>query len=654
MKNNIYIGVSYYPEHWSRERWPEDIRMMKEVGIRVVRLAELAWSFLEPEEGLYEFTWLDDFISLASKEGIQIVLGAPTEASPVWLRHKNPEVVRTNEAGQIQGGRGMHCHNSGAFIRYIERLVDQMAKHYSINSAVIGWQIDNELRSVECYCIECKQKFRMWLNDRYGSLEKLNEEWGTCFWSQIYNSWEEVTPPSSDQLTVSTSQILDFKRFSSDSTVQHLNRQVKIIKSHAEHQFVTHNTLGWYPMLDLYELSHELDFISWDTYPHVDSDNYETCITHDHHRALKQQPYWIMEQKNGYFNYSDYNLAIEPGMVRLWTYQDIARGANGVVYYRWRSNRYSVEQNPNGILRHDGTPRRVYDEIKQVTVELSRFADQLADSVVESSIAIIYSYDQIWAFDAHKQYKNFDYREHLLTYYTALTRMGLTTDLVDPMRDFAPYKLVIAPSFMMMNEDIYARLNSYVENGGRLIITARSGFKSWSNVTIDTPWPGLLSELAGVTVDEFEVLPDHYSNTITYRDQSYQVNVWLDMLETKTAESLAVYNEKFYAGKTAISKNHYRTGLVYYIGVMGNEQLISDVLWDITSECQLSPVFLPEGIFVTRRRNVKDCYTFYINMNRNSKKVYIEEEGFELISGQQLSGEVDLGGLDVWIVRRVA
>nr|WP_144927355.1 beta-galactosidase [Paenibacillus bovis] len=651
MEQKIYIGAGYYPEHWPRERWPKDIAMMKEAGIKVLRLAELSWSFLEPRDGEFDFSWLDDFIELASKEGLQFILGTPFEASPPWVRHQHPEVVRTDRFGRIHGERGMHCKNNKALIFYIDRLVNKMAAHYANNASVIGWQIDNELRNVECYCQDCREGFVKWLQERYGTLDKLNGTWGTKFWSQVYNSWEEVTPPSADQLTISISQKLDFTRFGSDSTVEHISRQVDIIKKHAPHQFVTHNMLGWYERLNSYDVADKLDFIGWDCYPSVDGDNHIETLLHDHYRSAKHKGHWVLEQKNGYFNYSDYNLAIEPGLVRLWSFQDIARGADGILYYRWRSNRYSNEQNPNGLLRHDGSPRRPYYEVQQMTKELAKFGDELATTTVEAPIAIFYDFDQMWAFDAHKQYRNFDHRGHILTYYRALTKMGVTADLVNPTTDLSKYKVVIAPSMAMVSDEIYDNIKSYVENGGSLIIGARSGMKDWANVTIEEPWPGKLAELAGLIIDEFEVLPDRYANSIFYNGKEYPVKVWLDMLETNTAESLATYKQKFYAGRTAVAKNQYGNGTVYYVGVMGSDEFASDFLTDIVNELGIPNGTLPKGIFVSSRVNENVRYTFYININREPTAVTVQENGFDVIKEKNVSGEVLIEGLDVLIVK---
>ena len=651
MEERIYIGSTYYPEHWPRERWQEDIRLMKEAGVNILRLADCAWAKLEPTNGTFDFTWLDDFIDMASKEGIQIVMATPIESSPVWLRQLHPEVVATDEFGRIHADRGHHCHNNSIYAFYVDRLVNKMAKHYAANPAIIGWQIDNELRAVPCYCKECTKAFRKWLEHRYHTIETLNKEWGTVFWSQVYQEWEEIQLPTADQLTKSVSQIVDYKRFASYSTVNYVNRQIDILKSYEPNHFVTHNSLGLYHGLDVYKLGENLDFMGVDLYPDVDEDNIYTIFNLDLHRSTKRENFWVLEQKNGYFNYSDYNLAVEPGLVRLWGYQDIARGANAVLFYRWRANRYSWEQNPNGILRHDGSPRRAYYELQQMNIELKEFSDELVSTKVDAPVGILHSYDHIWAFEAHKQYKNFEYREHIKSYYQALNKMGITSDLVDPRMELSRYKLVIAPSLMMVNEEIQANLQTYVENGGCLLIGARSGFKTWANATIDTPWPGLLTDLAGVLVDEFEVLPDKYSNAITYKEKPYEVKVWLDLLETTSAEALAVYRDKFYAGRTAISKNNYGSGRVYYVGVMGNDELVSDLLLDIVKEREIPYVHLPEGVFVTQRKSESTCFTFYINKSTETRTVPLLEKGFDVINDKPVADQILMNGLEVVVVR---
>ena len=334
----ITVGTCYYPEHWP-ERWQIDIDNMADMGLSAVRVAELAWSSMEPRDNEFTFDWLEEFIGMAGKSGLKIILGTPSEATPVWLRASHPEIVRIDEAGLQHGSRGGHCHTSSAFRFYTSRIVNEMASRFGSNPNVAGWQIDNELRGSECHCSGCRHAFQNWLLEKYGSIEKLNEAWGTWFWSQHYNSIEEVELPSMKEVTISTSQYLDYKRFVSWSAVDFQNMQIAIIREKAPGQFITHNSMGLYPQINYYDLAKQLDVMGWDSYPHVDSDYIDVAKSHDLIRATKHDNFWMMEQKNGYFNGGDYNLAITPGLVRAWGLFDISRGANGVLYYRYRAKR---------------------------------------------------------------------------------------------------------------------------------------------------------------------------------------------------------------------------------------------------------------------------------------------------------------------------
>ena len=652
MKEKVYIGASYYPEQWPEDRWPIDLELMKKAGISVLRVAELAWSVMEPADGEFQFEWLHKFIAQAKEAGIDIILGTPTETSPRWLLEKHPEIVATDEKGHIHGQRGGHCYSSPAFQRHVDRLVEAMAKEFAQEDAVIGWQIDNELHGIKCTCAECNRNFRKWLKERYGTLERLNEECGTIFWSQTYTDWDEIRLPSEEQLTIPVSMYLEQSRFASWLTVRHCERQAAIIKKYAPHQFVTHNTLGLYPWLNVYDLSRNLDFIGWDSYPQVDGDNYDVCLSHDLHRGAKRTNYWVMEQKNGYLNYSPYNLAIEPGLVRFWGYQDIARGANGVLFYRWRSGKYSVEQNPNGVLRHDGTPRRAYHEICSLTQELGPYLEEIRRTQVEAKAAIIYSYDEQWATEAHKQYPGLEYVEYMLSWYRAFCNLGITVDLVEPGSDLGQYELVVAPCMMMMTQNLKQYFEDYVTRGGQLIITLRSGIKNWSDSTTEETWPGPFSEMAGLTVDEFEVFPEGKGNRVNYKGKDYPVTCWVDMLSLKTAKSLAVYQEKFYKGMPAIAENNYGKGKVYYVGVMGNDELLQEFLEDVVRPLSIECRELPKGVFVTTRTTEDVRYTFWLNAGHESVWIELPEAGYDCISNTVKEGKIKLDGLGVVVIRK--
>lgn len=653
LEDEIVVGTAYYPEHWPQQRWEEDLRLMQQAGITVVRLAELAWSRMEPTDGNFDFDWLEEFISMAHSKGMRVVLGTPTEASPVWLRHEHPEVVSINADGLRSGGRGQHCHNSPTFRFYAGRIAQEMSRRFDSNPAVIGWQIDNELKGVPCYCESCAAAFRLWLQKRYGTIEELNRRWGTHFWSQTYNSWEQVRLPSHDQLTISTSQVVDFKRFISDTTVNFLQMQADIIRKNAPGQFITHNIQSsLYSAVNMYDLADKLDFMGWDTYPHVD-DTYEvTALGHDLARGTRHQSYWMMEQKNGYFNGSDYNLALEPGIVRAWAYQDIARGANGILFYRWRANRWGQEQNPNGILRHDGTPRRAYDEIARFCREVAPFSQELAKTKVHAPVALLQNYSDIWAHEAKRQYTNISYDKVMMEYYEALLQLGVTPDVVQASdEDLSRYRVVFAPNLMLISRQEAENLKRYVANGGHVVVGVRAGMKNEDNVVVDTPWPGLLRELCGVTVDEFEALPPHVPVQVTYEGYTYTARMWADVLTAEAAVPQVVYANRFYQGKPAVTSNRYGKGDATYFGVAGCPELLKAYFSWLLPTCGVDIMDLPKGVYATMRESEKAKFLFFINMTREKQHIDTPLPGIDCITGAKLGKTVPLNPLGVVMAR---
>lgn len=652
MDKNITIGVAYYPEHWPQEEWLSDIQKIKASGMTTVRIAELAWYQMEPEEGKYDLEWLADFVRLAGENGLKVILGTPSEATPVWMRDRYPEIISMNTFKQRTGKRGFHCHNSPVFRRLISQMTVKMAERFGKDPTVVGWQIDNEMRGVECHCDYCQEGFRKWLKERYGSLQGLNDAWGTKFWSQVYNTWEEVRLPSNDQVTISTSQVVDYKRFISYSTVSFQNMQVDILRVMTKNQFISHNALNaLYYAINMYDLAEKLDFYAWDVYPHVDDLYTRYALGHDLARGTKHDNFWILEQKNGYFNGSTYNLALEPGVARAWAYQDIARGANGVMFYRWRANRWGQEQNPNAIVRHDGTFRRAYGEITQLCGELAPISESLAATKVRADVAILQNYADIWAHEAKQQYTNISHEKVTLEYYQTLLRKGVTVDLVQPGdAQLSKYKLVIAPNLMLISHQDAENLTRYVEGGGRLMVSVRTGMKNENNVVVNTPWPGELRGLCGVTVDEFEAFPEHAWTHVDYRGKNYQVRMWADILTAQTAQTEGVYSEKFYKGQPAITRNAHGTGFTIYMGVAGCPELIADLLEEELAACGIATTALQDGVYMTVRESEEKRYLFLINMRRETVMVKAPYKGQDCLTGAEYDGRFEVAPLGVMLI----
>jgi beta-galactosidase len=383
----MYYGVDYYPEHLPEERWGEDARLMKEAGLNVVRMGEFAWSLFEPRDGVYEFEWMDRAIYVLDQQGIDVVLSTPSAAPPPWLSQSYPEAIMVDANGHklSTGGRRFTCPTSPIYRRLSIRIAQQLAEHYSHNPAVIGWQIDNELSygaSPRCYCENCRDSFRGWLRGKYGSLGKLNESWGTSFWSQTYTSWTQIPVPLPSGADHNPGLLLDYMRFQSDAYVTFLCEQVAVIRQICPHTFVTHNvSIPFMDTINNMDLAKHLDFLSEDTYPgfwrimpynnppegsRADLFKPENIAMlsawgYDAIRGQKNgDSFWVMEQQSGPSGQKIFSPAPRPNQLRLWVYQALARGARAITHFRWESCTFGAEEYWHGILDHDLVPRRRY------------------------------------------------------------------------------------------------------------------------------------------------------------------------------------------------------------------------------------------------------------------------------------------------------
>lgn len=649
----MYLGTCYYPEHWPEERWAKDAELMKKCGFNVVRLAEFAWSKLEPKEGKYEFDWLDKVIALLSGQAIKVILGTPTASPPAWLIKKHPQVLSVDENGLVKGfgSRRHYCVNNPVYRDYTQAIVSRMADRYKANESVIGWQIDNELgchETTRCYCDNCQKEFRHWLRAKYKTLKLLNEEWGTIFWSQTYSGWNQIPLPRRTIADHSPSLLLDFYRFASGTMTNYLKLQRDIIRSFTHSQFITHNLMGNFSEIDYYQLSESLDFVSWDNY----NGKNDRCFVSDLMRGLKGKNYWVMEQQCGHVNWDRYNPSSRPDEVCLWSYHAIAHGGEGLVYFRWRACRFGAEQYHSGLLKHDGTPARGYLEAKRVGAELKKIKEKIKGSQVTSQVGLIYSYDQQWALDLQPHNRLFSYQEHLMNYYRALRRLNVSVDILHPEKDFSRYKLVIAPTLYLLNERITNNLYDYVRKGGILVLTLRSGVKNWNNVVTDKPLPGELRELTGVRIEEFVSLPPDVFNEIEIVDSQlrtvaagpFRTKIWGEILQPETAEVLAEYGKDYYRHSPAVTINKYGRGYAIYIGTVIEDGFYESLLQWLLAKSKIGQILkLPKDVEVCVRLKGKEEIYFVLNHSRESKEIRLDKGRYkDLISGREIRRTVEM------------
>jgi len=661
----FYFGVDYYPEHWPEERWPIDAQLMAEAGFNVVRLAEFAWSKMEPSEGQFDFDWLDRAISILHLQGIRVVLGTPTASPPPWLMSKSPQLFRVREDGLrvTFGNRREYCPNHSLYHDFTRRIVTEMAEHYADHPAVIGWQIDNEFGD-RCYCSTCAEKFQTWLRSRYEALDELNQKWGTVFWSHIYNDWTEIPVPLTTGGSPNPGLALDFYRFCSDSYVAYQQMQIDILRANCPDHFITHNLMGFkYDRLNYFDLARNLDFVAWDNYPRMQwtmetgVDSSLSALSLDTMRGLKAKNIWVMEQQAGPGGWEMLSVTPRPGELRLWAYQSIAHGADAILFFRWRTARFGTEQYWHGLLDHDAHPGRRYEEIKRMGAEIKEVGDEILGSQVKSPIAMTLSYDSRFAFQIQPNNPRFSYPEHFHQIYRAIYQHNVSIDVTDPNADLSSYKIVIAPALHLVTDAIAENLKRYVQAGGTLLVTQRTGVKDESNTVVNQRLPGLLAEVCGVEVEDYDSLSSHMQNSLEFTlpeltdAPCVTVSLLCDILNPTSATVVARYTQDYYAGKPAITLNQFGAGRAIYIGAVGDAQLYDLLAKWLLDTTGLQDAFAtPPGVEVTQRAQGDKHLRFILNHNDSPQTIHLESSCMNLLNRKQLKGDVQVDPFDVLIL----
>ncbi len=661
----MHFGVDYYPEHWPKDRWKKDAKMMKEARFDTVRLAEFAWSKLERTEGEFDFSWLDEAIDLLAQQGLEVVLGTPTAAPPPWLTEKHPEVLPVNRDKEIvkPGHRKHYCVNSKIYRDYTRRIVSKLADKYGEDQRVIGWQTDNELGHPVCYCDECREKFHSWLREKYDSLEDLNRSWGTAFWSHEYTDWGQIPLPNDNpRLGPNPSLHLDYKRFFSSSTIEYNRLQVEALEEGIGAQWICHNFMPHFPGFDHFEMAKDLDLATWDHYPTELRDSYyRVSAGHDLTYGFKDQPFWVMEEQCSYLTREELTPQPRPGETRMWTYQSIAHGASGIIYFRWRPCRFGDEQFHGGVLRHDGSRESpAYQEVKRVGKELEEMETAIDGTEVNSDVGLLFSFEQNWSMETYRFHSPLDYMEEIMSYYRALFDANINVKFVSPEQNFEDLTLLIAPVLPMVNGPLEEKLKDYVKGGGRLVGTFRSGIKNYENVITDMTFPGRLSDLFGIEVQDFSPLQENQRVRLSGFNDSereYEASSWVDCIETNQAKTIASYSQGWPAdqGYSGVTVNEYGDGKAYYVGLSGEADLYQDLIEILMSDTGLEPILESDvNVEVTTRSdpggNVK--LTFAINHASRKKSVCLDGECRDLITGETKSGEVELEPFGVLVLRR--
>ena len=632
----ILMGTAWYPEQWPEARWEEDLRLMEASNLKVVRIAEFAWSRMEPSEGHYDFDWLERAISLAAKHHIVSVLGTPTATPPAWLTQKYPDTLRVEESGQ-RSVHGNRAHGSSSSTRYRElcrRIAEQMANRFGHNPNVVGWQIDNEYGyALMSYDDITRQQFQDWLEAKYKTLANLNDHWATAYWSQTYDNWAEIPIPVGPH---NPGLMLEWKRFITYTWASYQQNQIDVIRKHADaRQFITGNFMGFFDGFDHYPINEPLTFASWDDYVgsgHVDVG--ANGLTHDLTRGFKQRNFWVMETQPGAVNWASVNNFLNRGEARARAWQAIGHGADDVNYWQWRSALNGQEEIHGVLVGPDGTPVPF-----QTAGEFTRVQENFRGTTPVSDVALLYSYDSHWAVQFQKHTEKYDDIELLRSYYRPLRQGAQSVDVVSPYAPLDSYKLVVAPSLNVLPKDLAEHLLEYVRNGGHLVLGPRSGMKDEFNALLPQRQPGFLVDALGGRVEQYYALEKDFPVSGGWGEGT--ATIWAEQLKATAADSevLLKYGKSngWLDGQPAAVSRPYGKGRITYIGAVLDDKLTAAAAQWMLQKSGVTPDFgpVPDGVEVNRRAGGGKEVFVLINFAQESREVALPHSMKALLANQQ-------------------
>lgn len=667
------MGTCYYPEHWDSSLWEDDLERMLQAGIEVIRIAEFAWNKIEPEEGVYTYEFFDSFLELAQKKGMKVIFCTPTATPPVWLTEKYPEVLNADQDGLLyrHGARRHYNYNSPVYQKLCRNIVEKSASHYGGHPAIIGWQIDNEVNCEldEFYSESDTLAFRHFLQEKYKTIDGLNQAWGTIFWNQTYNCWEQVyVPRKTVHNTNNPHHLLDYYRFVSDSARRFVRMQSEIIRKYCKKEdFITTN--GIFGNLDNQAMQKEsLDFMTYDSYP-----NFAYCL--DDYQAedpIKDRKwsrnlaetraispiFGIMEQQSGANGWTTRMEAPtpRPGQITLWTMQSIAHGADFVSYFRWRTCTVGTEMYWHGILDYSGRDNRRLREIREIARKMEGMKE-IAGAHYAAKVGILKDYDNIWDARQDKWHERVD-KCSQKSLFMALEMTHTPFDYVylndeTAWEELRKYEVLFYPHASILTDARMKVLETYVSEGGKLVMGCRTGYKDLCGRCVMDKLPGRAAELTGTDIPEYSfVAPDDGRVLADWGGTKVEAAVFNDLLEPagEHAEVLARYASSYYAGTPALIRNRYGKGEAYYFGgafaldtaKVFLEKLGAGTPWRETLE-------LPECCELAVREKDGRRYFFVLNYAPESVKVEVKKELRELFAGELIKGEAELGAYEVKI-----
>ena len=638
----MYFGVQYYPEHWPEDRWRIDAEMMKRAGINTVRMGEFAWSAFEPAEGTYDFAWMERALDLLHSHGIRTVMCTMSRTPPPWVFRRYPGIVNVGLDGQrsLLGGRYTVGLGHPEFQQISQGIDEAVVSHFAGHPAIVGWQIDNEIGGGnDCYCQDCQSRFYAYLEEKYSSIDALNEAWGSNFWSFTLTDWSEVPVP-----TTNAQVMLEYRRFMSKTNIDFARRRYELIHRLDPDKWVTTNFQSMRAHhTDYHELAKTIDVNGMNHYP---ARSPEFIL--DLYRGSRGKVF-VAEQYTRLVNVD----AAEAWM-RQWAWMAIAHGACGINFFRWRQARWGQEQFADGLLPHSGQENRRYRHLARMGDEIAKVGDLIDTTAPQSDVALLLSYETRWAFDHARLPDSMRALDDVVRYHAAMQRRNISIDVLNPAEDLAGHRLVIAPRLFVVNEAIADNLSTFVHGGGILCLTAATGVTDANGKSFDTSRPGLLTDLAGIVVTDLLPLDTPVAlecDGIPGLDAA-ECTIMADEVEPTTAEVIATYAGGWRAGRPAITHRQVGQGHVFYVGTV----LTGDALTALTTYlCELADVHpvleTPDGVMAYQRRSDTVSLLFLLNNTEETQHVTVGAGWTDALSGEPVQ-DLEISPVDTRVLQR--
>ena len=673
--NKFMYGGDYNPEQWldRPDILQQDLKLMKQAKINTVTLGTFSWASLEPREGEYHFEWLDKIFDDIYQMGGHIILATPSGGRPQWLSQKYPEVNRIDEYGRrhTHGFRHNHCYSSPIYRQETRKINEMLAKRYGHHPALLMWHVSNEY-SGECFCDLCQENWRKWLKAKYQTLDNLNKAWYLRVWSGMYSDWSQVLPPNPLGETKVHGMDLDWKRFVTDMTIDFYKSEIQPLKEITPNIPVTTNFMAeglgkgdFYPLvgLDYSRFAKDVDVVSWDSYPDWHN-NYESlaetamksAYVHDSFYSLKHQPFMVMESTPSCINSQQYNKSKRPGMNILSSLQQIAHGSDSTLYFQIRQAQGNSEKFHGGVIGHDGSAEdRVYQEVSQYGQLLDKISE-IKGAKKHPKVGIFYDWESNWAFNRGGAFGRPTRLgiQTLQKHYAILWGQDIACEIVNGSDDLSQYDLIVAPIMYMVKPETISKLQQFVENGGTLISSYFSGMVDEYDRVILGGFPNKLRDLFGITTKEIDTLYPNEHGQVRFADKTYSTKDYNQVITATTATVLGQYQDNFYQGTPAITKNSFGKGTTYYLAARLGRDFLKEFYKPIIKKLALANDFITNPSYEvscqTRSKN-GITYHFLMNFSETEQEVLTNRDSIDVENGTTVGKRIVLGKYGVLVLR---